>query len=76
MSDVNWAKLLTKPEEVRGLSNTDLVYYHGVVAQAYHNNTVMLPSGYSSSVRNLYFTFNEELMNRLSTCEKVNNWAV
>ena len=76
MSDVNWARLLTKPEEVRGFSNKDLVYYHGIVAQAYYNNTVMLPNGYSSSVRNLYCTFNEELMNRLSCSERVGNWAV
>lgn len=74
MSDVNWAKLLTKPEEVRGYSNSDLIHYHGIVGQAYYNDTAMLPGGYKSSVRNLYFAINEELMNRLSACERLNEW--
>lgn len=66
MSDVNWAKLLSKPEEVRGFSNADLIYYHGIVAQEYLNNPTMLPGGYRSAIRTLYFAINEELMNRLS----------
>lgn len=66
MSDVNWARLLTKPEEVKDFSNSDLIYYHGIVAQAYLNNSSMLPGGYRSATRLLYFAINEELMARLS----------
>ena len=65
MSDANWASLLTKPEKVANFDNSKLIYYHGVVAQAYYNNDQMLPGGYISAIRNLYLKLNEELMNRL-----------
>lgn len=66
MSDVNWASLLSKPEKVQTLSDSDLVYYHGIVAQAYLNDSRMLPRGYRNSVGKLYTSISEELMRRLS----------
>lgn len=65
MSDINWAKLISHPETVKDLSNTELIYYHGVVAQNYYNVNTMLPGGYISAIRRLYLCLNEELMRRL-----------
>lgn len=70
MSDINWASLISKPEKVREFSNTDLVYYHGIVAQAYLNDSRMLPGGYRSAVKKLYFEIGEELMRRLGSAER------
>ncbi len=66
MSDVNWAKLISKPEEVKRLADVDLIMYHGIVGHSYYNNDEMLPGGYRSAVQKLYFSLNEELMRRMS----------
>ena len=65
MSDVNWAKLISKPDMVKNMPDVDLIFYHGVVGHSYFNNDEMLPGGYRSAVQKLYFAINEELMNRL-----------
>ena len=71
MSDVNWAKLISKPEEVKRLTDVDLIMYHGIVGHSYYNNDEMLPGGYRSAVQKLYFSLNEELMRRMSIHEAV-----
>lgn len=70
MNDANWACLISKPEKVKEFSNTDLVYYHGIVAQAYLNDSRMLPGGYRSAVKKLYLEIGEELMRRLGSAER------
>ena len=65
-NDVKWASLLTKPEKVSDFSDVDLIYYHGVVAQEYLNNSSMLPKGYKASIQQLYYAINQELLGRLT----------